>query len=383
MLHVTRWLVPVLLPALFLLGVVFRTDRNREPLRIVLGTFALGAICGLLFLFAERTIARFSDMDDTEGAGILFLFSVVGPIREASKVLATWPAFRSKHFDEPYDGLVYSASAALGFAVVEGIVLAPSESGVVALLRILLALPANLFFAATWGYALGRAKQMAGSRFLFPATWLIATLAHALFLFLLYNPHESALLGTLPLLVAMGGMTLAVGKDLRARTSRRERSSYLSLTGLPAVPSFDAVRKSLRRTDAPIRFRWIVLGTLVTLGAMMFGAVTAVLFGRWAHVDFSIVNENDISTAAPLLLLAVGLLGSFALSGYLIARASRLPSLLEPALASACAIVLTLLGLGFTVRVGLLLGLSCAPVAWLFACGGAWLGRVPPESSVG
>jgi RsiW-degrading membrane proteinase PrsW (M82 family) len=379
MIHVFRWLVPVLLPALFLLGVVFKTDRNREPLRVVLGTFGLGALCGLAFLFAERMIARFSGMAESDAAGTLFLFAVVGPLREASKVLATWPAFRSKHFDEPYDGLVYSASAALGFAVVEGIVLAPAESSVVALLRILLALPANVFFAVVWGYALGRAKQLEGSRVLFPLTWFAATLAHALFLYLLYNPHESALLGTLPLLLAMGGVTLAVGRDLRARSLTSARSSLVSLSRLPAVPSFDAVRKSLRRTDAPIRFRWILLGTLVTLGSMVLGAVSAALFGRWAHIDFSIVNENDISTAAPLLLLAVGLLGSFVLSGYLIARASRLPSLLEPALASACAIVLTLVALGLTVRVGLLLGLSCAPIAWLFACGGAWLGRVSPE----
>ena len=38
---------------------------------------------------------------------------IVIALREAAKVADTWPAFRSKHFDEPLDGLVYAASAAL------------------------------------------------------------------------------------------------------------------------------------------------------------------------------------------------------------------------------------------------------------------------------
>lgn len=374
-----RWLIPVLLPALFLLGIVFKSDRNREPLRIVLATFALGGASGGLFLFVERLAARFSGMDepDASASSILFLFAVAAPLREASKVVATWPAFRSKHFDEPYDGLIYAGAAALGFAVVEGIALSPTEASILGFVRTTLGLPANVFFAAAWGYALGRAKQMGNSRVLFPVAWLVATVAHGLFLYLLYGRQESALLGTLPLLLTMGGVTAAVMKDLRRRSDDRSRDSILSLSRLPAVPSFDAVRGALRRSDAPIRLRWIVIGTLVTIGAMVVGTVIAGVFARWAHIDFSLVNENDVSTGGPLVLLAVGLLCSFFVSGYIITKASAGPSLLEPALASASAIVLTLIGLGLTARVGLLLGLSCAPIAWLLTCGGAWLAREP------
>ena len=56
------------------------------------------------------------------------------------------------------------------------------------------------------------------------------------------------------------------------------------------------------------------------------------------HVDFSVVDEHDAATTAPLALLGVGLLAAFPVSGFLVARASNVPTLLEPALAAALAI---------------------------------------------
>src|SRR5262245_5620406 len=157
-------------------------------------------------------------------------------MREASKVAATWPAFRSRHFDEPYDGIVYSTSAALGFAALENaLMLRASGGGAIWIARALLALPAHVFFACTWGYALGRAKQIKRPGAIFPFAWLLATAAHGLYAHLVYGRGPGALVGTLPLLLAMGAVAWFAGRDLKARGDRTTRSSVY---GTMERPSF-------------------------------------------------------------------------------------------------------------------------------------------------
>jgi hypothetical protein len=126
--------------------------------------------------------------------------------------------------------------------------------------------------------------------------------------------------------------------------------------------------------------RWIVVGALVTVGAMMLGLAASIAFGHWAKVDFSLVDEHDVATTAPVALLGAGVLSAFPLSGYLIAKASQLPTLLEPALATALAIGLVLAVLGFTAPISLLFAFAFSPIAWVLACAGAWVGR-PHEPS--
>jgi hypothetical protein len=109
---------------------------------------------------------------------------------------------------------------------------------------------------------------------------------------------------------------------------------------------------------------------MVTIGAMTVGLVLSVAFGHWAHVDFSVVDEHDVSTTAPVALLGSGILVAFPVSGYLIARASSLPTMLEPALASGLAILVTLVLLGLAAPVALVFALAFSPIAWALACAG-------------
>jgi len=135
------------------------------------------------------------------------------------------------------------------------------------------------------------------------------------------------------------------------------------------------VRDVLRREGQPITFRWVLFGALVTVGAMTAGLAASVAFGHWAHVDFSVVDEHDVTTTAPVALLGSGLLAAFPMSGYLIAKASNLPTLLEPALASGLAILAMLVLLGLAAPVALVFALAFSPIAWGLACAGAWVGR--------
>ncbi len=312
---------------------------------------------------------------------LLFLFAFAAPIREAAKVAAMWPAFRSKYFDEPLDGLVYASASALGFATIENaLMLRDHPLGWIWIARTAVALPAHVFFACAWGYALGRAKRIKRPGPIFPAAWLVATAMHGLYAHLVYGRGAGALVGTLPLLAAMVVATVFAIRDLKARADRSSRTSMLlervsSLYVVSAPPSLGQVREAMRREGQPITLRWILFGALVTVGAMTVGIGLSVLLGHLGHVDFSSVDEHDVTTTGPIALLGAGLLAAFPVSGYLIARASNLPTLLEPALASGLAIVLTLVLLGLAAPVAVVFALAFSPIAWGLACAGAWVGR--------
>jgi RsiW-degrading membrane proteinase PrsW (M82 family) len=374
------------IPAVLVAVVIWRTDKEREPPWLVGTTFALGALFGGVTFWLEQKAAAWTGLDvrtsvSGDAGAILFIFALVAPIREAAKVAATWPAFRSRHFDEPYDGVVYSTAAALGFAALDNALLLRLDSSGIGIIRSVFALPAHVFFACAWGYALGRAKQIKRPGAIFPASWLVATIAHGLYAHLVYGRGPGALIGTLPLLLAMGVVAFFAGRDLRQRGERTSRSSLYgtmerpSFVYLSAPPSLQTVREALRRADQPIMIRWIVFGAMVTIGVMIAGLGVSIAFGAWARVDFSVVDEHDVTTTAPVALLGSGLLAAFPVSGYLIARASNLPTLLEPALATGLAIALTLVVLGLAAPISLLFALAFSPIAWGLACAGAWVGR--------
>lgn len=387
MLSFLRWFLPAALPAALLAFGVHRSARRREPAWLVTTVFVLGAVFAGAAFFIESRAARWTGLDlranvSGQAGALLFLYALVAPVREAAKVSATWVAFRTRHFDEPYDGVVYASASALGFAMVENaVVLHAHATGGVWLARVALALPAHLFFACAWGYALGRAKQRKRPGPIFPVTWIGAVVGHGLYIHFVYGRGPGALLAVLPLLVAMGVAAAFAARDLRQRGDAREpgerlsRVSFTSLDVFSNPPSFRNVREALRRREEPLKVRWVVYGAVVTLGAMIVGLAGSVAFGNWAHVDFSLVDEHAVSTTAPVALLGAGLLAAFPVSGFLVARASAARTLLEPAMATGLAIVITLALLGLAAPVALVFALAFSPVAWALACAGAWVGR--------
>jgi RsiW-degrading membrane proteinase PrsW (M82 family) len=385
MLDVLRWIIPAFVPAGLLAALVWRTDKVREPPHVVIGTFVLSMGLALVSFFIEGRARSWTGLDiRTAVAGnsgsLLFLFALVAPLRETAKVAACWPAFKSKHFDEPYDGVVYASASALGFAAIENAILLRANPGAIALLRAALALPAHLFFASAWGYALGRTKRSRDPGARFPALWFVSMAMHGFYIHFVHARGPLAMIVTLPLLGAMGIVTVLAARDLRRRgeslpADPMDRLSRASIELMSSPPSLRTMRRALRDRERPVAVGWVLLGTAVTLGAMVVGVAGAVAFGRYANVDFSVVDEQNVSTVAPVALLGSGLLAAFPLSGFLIARASSLPTLIEPALATALAIVLVLVLLGAAAPVALVFAVGLSPIAWGLACLGAWLGR--------
>jgi RsiW-degrading membrane proteinase PrsW (M82 family) len=383
-----RWLLPALLPfGLFLLLVFLGSSRRAgakpEPTGWVAFTFLLGAGAAAAALLGTQRAATLTSLNTSvstagQSGALVFMFLVAAPLHEAAKVAAVWPALMRKRVDEGYDGVVYATAAALGFAVVENaFVLRAHPTGTIWVGRTLLALPAHVFFASLWGYALGRAKSSTLRAPIFPAAFVAAIAAHGLYAHFVYGRGSGALFATLPLLAAMTMGVWLMWRDLAARAGlvlpRSLRSSRLARLAQP--PSLAAVRAALQGTDEPVRLGWILFGALVNLGAMLLGLAGGVVAARLLHFDLAQVDEHEMTSAAPAGLLCFGLLVSFIVSGWLVARAASVHGLLEPALATVLALSVTVLTLGLAAPFTVVFALAVSPIAWLLSCLGAWMGR--------
>jgi RsiW-degrading membrane proteinase PrsW (M82 family) len=155
--------VAAVLPCLVLLWFIIRRDRyEREPFRMLLVTFVLGALsiipAVMLELFLSGILPEPADpFSDIVGL-ILHNLIVIAVVEESCKLVATLHAYRSREFDEPMDGIVYATTASMGFASVENTLYVLSGGWLVALFRASLSVPGHAFFGATMGFYLGRSK---------------------------------------------------------------------------------------------------------------------------------------------------------------------------------------------------------------------------------
>lgn len=215
--HLAALIVPMI-PGVIWLWIIYRTDwYEPEPKRLVLATFGLGVLAILPAFAGERlagSIYPFLEhIDHATATGSLSAwpvlvgcFLVIGPCEEISKFLAVRVfIYRHREFNEPLDGIIYAAAAALGFASLENVLYVIDwHTGHVHWgtlgVRSLLALPGHVIFATTWGYALGRKKFDPKYR-VWPMV-VAAALLHGLYDFLLlYGPTRPLILLYMSLMV--------------------------------------------------------------------------------------------------------------------------------------------------------------------------------------
>lgn len=173
-------------PGLFWLWFFLRYDKFRPaPRRLVAITFGLGCLSTAPALVLNSLFVSDSIFEESAPlVSVAFtMLAVVGPVEELSKFAAVRVgAFRSRYFDEPLDGLVYAAAAALGFATVENLLYVYQFGPAVMIGRAPLSTLAHVIFASFWGY--GLARHLRSGRRRTPVILVglvVAALVHALF----------------------------------------------------------------------------------------------------------------------------------------------------------------------------------------------------------
>src|SRR5262249_49703900 len=128
-----------LLPCVLWLWYFSSRSLYKRPAVRVLGlTFMLGALATIpalaLNLVGQSLFIDF--LGRTLFCSSLLFFLGVGPIEELLNFrVVFFFAYRRKEFDEPLDGVIFSTTAALGFAAIENVVYLAQNEPMLVLLR--------------------------------------------------------------------------------------------------------------------------------------------------------------------------------------------------------------------------------------------------------
>lgn len=187
------------LPAVGWLWYFHSTDRYEpEPTKLVFRTFFLGV------MYAVALGTAFHGLPYPWGPAKYAAVIWAPLVEETGKFLIVfWTVFRNRNFSEPMDGIVYAASAALGFAACENAFyvvsqwsLAGSGTGVYTLLaRSVFSVPGHALFSSFFGAALG---YVAGRKGIVPVLLvagglIVSMVAHGLFNWLTIENHFGGL----------------------------------------------------------------------------------------------------------------------------------------------------------------------------------------------
>jgi protease PrsW len=240
---VTRIIIVLLLSVLpCALWLWYFSSRSlyKRPARRVLGiTFALGALAtvpALVLNLAGQSLF-INLFGHTERSHILTLLFVVGPVEELLKLLVVYfYAYQRKEFDEPLDGVIFSATAALGFAAVENVFYLARNDPALVLLRGPLSNPGHALFSALWGLSLSKAKaapNMIGERLPIVARgFLMASLLHSIFDLLLLAADRLSVVFFALLLAVMAALFFWAQSRIKFHSDtspHREGTLYMPL----------------------------------------------------------------------------------------------------------------------------------------------------------
>ena len=143
-------------PGLAICLFIYSKDKyNKEPIWMLLFAFVLGVLSILPAVLVQLSYGF--DLEKTQHEGIssvaFFAFCIVALSEEASKFLMLRLfIYPRKHFDDPFDGIVYAVMIGMGFATIENIGYVYQHGLGTGILRMFLSVPAHGTFAVMMGY---------------------------------------------------------------------------------------------------------------------------------------------------------------------------------------------------------------------------------------
>lgn len=155
-------LVAIAPTAIIILYIYFKDKYEKEPKRLLLFNFLLGAIVSIIIttiLYYVFDIVLPLPNNTSIFQQFVKAFFVVGLTEEFSKyIIVRYFAQPNKAFNEPFDGIVYAVMVSMGFAATENVFYVLEGGYQTALIRAFTAVPAHATFGILMGYYMGKAK---------------------------------------------------------------------------------------------------------------------------------------------------------------------------------------------------------------------------------
>ncbi|MBI2264242.1 MAG: PrsW family intramembrane metalloprotease [Armatimonadetes bacterium] len=150
------------LPALVLLLFFYLQDKYApEPLRLIVVCAIFGAFLNwpvaLLQHFCKGILGDLGEVSSWHVLSYTFFAAALVEEGLIFFVIRFLP-YRSRHFNEPFDGIIYAVAVAVGFASTENLVSLLVNGLDAGLWRSVLTVPMHVLTAACMGFFLGKAK---------------------------------------------------------------------------------------------------------------------------------------------------------------------------------------------------------------------------------
>jgi len=182
-----------LAPVFIIAGYIYFRDKyEKEPIRLLLKALLFGALTVIPIMFLESFLSSFSHLFTGMGAAAWNAFVVAAFSEELFKYLALYLLiWKSKEFNDKFDGIVYAVFISLGFAAVENILYVTGNGHFTGIMRAVTAVPAHAIFGITMGFYFGMAKfYEKQSKQLKMKALLYPIILHGIYNFILFTRIE-------------------------------------------------------------------------------------------------------------------------------------------------------------------------------------------------
>lgn len=214
--------------AIVLLYVYSKDKYDKEPKKLIFLAMLLGALscipAAIIELVLEPIIMR------SESTFALFIDAMFGIalVEEGVKLFVLYLLiWKSKYFNERFDGIVYAVSVSLGFAALENVFYVASGGLGVGILRAFTAVPMHGAFGILMGVYYGKAKFVANGKSKYmPMALLVPTVFHGLYDFFALAGETLYLLLFLVLLIAIYIIAFkAINKEAKKKVQEMENTA--------------------------------------------------------------------------------------------------------------------------------------------------------------
>jgi RsiW-degrading membrane proteinase PrsW (M82 family) len=175
-------IIAAIAPGIALITYFYLRDYyDAEPIIMVAKMFLLGVLIVLPIMIIQRGLVLWWGDSST----FVNSFIVAALVEEGLKWFVLYHIiFNHTVFDEPYDGIVYAVAISLGFATIENLLYAVTQTIGLGdlLIRALIPVSGHALFAVTMGYYMGRARfvQLKWIKVLLILSLCLPTLEHGI-----------------------------------------------------------------------------------------------------------------------------------------------------------------------------------------------------------
>ena len=152
-------LVAAITPVIIFLYIIYKKDTEKEPIGLLIKCFIGGMLSLIPALIFGTGFEIFNSFYSPVITSFYKAFFVAAISEEIAKfIILYYIVWKSKEFDQHYDGIICAVFVSLGFALVENIMYVFESGMEVAILRAVTAIPGHGFFGVAMGYFFALAK---------------------------------------------------------------------------------------------------------------------------------------------------------------------------------------------------------------------------------